>query len=119
MLQALVSNAQRVKARHLANAATASIRNVSSIVAKDMLSYYHGTDPGQPIGVFGQPYDWGESGAVWGSLIDYWNYTGDSQYVALVQQALLSQVGPNQDYMTPNQTKSEVVASPRSIRHGN
>ena len=74
-----------------------------------MLSYYHGSDPGQMIGVFGEPYDWGESGAVWGSLIDYWSYTGDAQYVALVQQALLSQVGPDQDYMTPNQSRTEVV----------
>ena len=74
-----------------------------------MLSYYHGSDPGLIIGVFGEPYDWGESGALWGSLIDYWSYTGDAQYVALVQQALLSQVGPDQDYMTPNQSRTEVV----------
>ena len=65
--------------------ATASIKNASSIVAKDMLSLYKGTDPGQPLGLFGQPYDWWESGAVWGSLVDYWNYTGDAQYVGLVQ----------------------------------
>ena len=82
-------------AAQLTDAATASIKNASSVVAKDMLSYYHGSDPGQFIGVFGEPYDWGESGAVWGSLIDYWNYTGDTQYVALVQQALLWQVGPD------------------------
>lgn len=46
---------------------------------------------------------------MWGSLIDYWNYTGDAQYIGLVQQALLSQVGPSNDYMTPNQTKTEVA----------
>ncbi|CAD6575972.1 MAG: hydrolase 76 protein [Alectoria sarmentosa] len=86
---------------------SASIKNASSTVAKDLLSYYHGTDPGQPTGLFGQPYPWWEAGAVWGSLIDYWNYTGDAQYVGLVQQALLSQVGPSNDYMTPNQTKTE------------
>lgn len=86
---------------------SASIKNASSIVAKDMLSYYHGTEPGQIPGLFGQPYLWWEAGAVWGSLIDYWNYTGDSQYVGLVQQALLWQVGPTNDYMTPNETKVE------------
>lgn len=86
---------------------SASVKNASSVVAKDMLSLYKGTDPGQPLGLFGQPYDWWESGAVWGSLIDYWNYTGDAQYVGLVQQALLAQVGPDNDYMVPNQTKVE------------
>ncbi|KAL9132445.1 MAG: hypothetical protein Q9175_006379, partial [Cornicularia normoerica] len=58
----------------------ASIKNASSIVAKDVLNYYHVTDPGQTPGIFGQPYFWWEAGAVWGSLIDYWNYTGDTQY---------------------------------------
>lgn len=90
---------------------SASVKNASSVVAKDMLSLYKGTDPGQPLGLFGQPYDWWESGAVWGSLIDYWNYTGDAQYVGLVQQALLAQVGPDNDYMVPNQTKVEVNGS--------
>lgn len=74
-----------------------------------MLSYYHGTEPGQIYGIFGKSYSWGEAGAVWGSLIDYWNYTGDAQYVELVQKALLWQVGPNNDYMTPNQTAYEVA----------
>ncbi|TVY89041.1 Mannan endo-1,6-alpha-mannosidase, partial [Lachnellula willkommii] len=39
-------------------------------------------------------------------MIDYWYYTGDVTYNAEVTQALLWQVGPNQDYMTPNQTKT-------------
>ena len=77
-----------------------------------MLRYYQGADPGNTPGLFGSSvhsYDWWEAGAVWGSLIDYWNYTGDTQYVSLVQQALLSQIGPDKDYMTPNQTKTEVA----------
>ena len=78
-----------------------------------MLTYYHGADPGYVPGLFGlssYSYNLWEAGAVWGSLIDYWNYTGDTQYVGLVQQALLWQVGPDKDYMTPNQTKWEVAA---------
>ena len=77
-----------------------------------MLRYYHGADPGNIPGLFGSsinPYAWWEAAAVWGSLIDYWNYTGDTQYVSLVQQALLWQAGPDKDYMTPNQTKTEVA----------
>jgi len=40
------------------------------------------------------------------SLIDYWTYTGDAQYNTLVAQGMLHQVGPNNDFMTPNQTKT-------------
>ena len=106
----------QTNAENITDAAAASIKNASSIVAKDILSYYHGSDPGQTPGLFGNgtfrsEYPWWESGAVWGSLIDYWNYTGDVQYVGLVQQALLDQVGPGNDYMTPNQTLNEVALS--------
>ena len=75
-----------------------------------MLTYYHGADPGHIPGLFGSSNHsshWWEAG-VWGSLIDYWNYTEDTQYVHLVQQALLSQMGPSRDFMTPNQTKTAV-----------
>ena len=41
------------------------------------------------------------------TLIDYWRYTGDSSHNDVVSQALLFQVGPNNDYMPPNQTKDE------------
>ena len=109
---ALVSTTRQTIAEHVTDAAAASIKNASSIVAKDILNYYHGADPGQVPGLFGQSYYWWESGAVWGSLIDYWNYTGDAQYVGLVQQALLWQMGPDKDFMTPNQTKTEVVLPP-------
>jgi len=40
------------------------------------------------------------------SLINYWQATGDAQFNALVTQGMLWQVGPNDDYMTPNQTKT-------------
>lgn len=41
------------------------------------------------------------------SLIDYWFMTGDTQYNAITKQALLFQTGPNNDFMTVNQTKDE------------
>lgn len=43
---------------------------------------------------------------MWGAMIDYWLYTGDTSYNAVVTQAMLFQVGANQDYMPLNQTKS-------------
>ena len=93
--------------KYFTDTAAVSIKNASSIVAHDMLSYYHDTEPG----MFGHPYRWWEAGAVWGSLIDYWNYTGDAQYLGLVQHALLRQAGPTYDYMR-NETKREVHPPP-------
>lgn len=43
---------------------------------------------------------------MFGSLIDYWYYTGDSTYNNITSQAMLFQVGPNENYMPPNQSKS-------------
>lgn len=50
--------------------------------------------------------DWWEAGAMFGSLVDYWYYTGDTTYNDITSQAMLWQVGPNADYMPPNQTKT-------------
>lgn len=43
---------------------------------------------------------------MFGSLIDYWYYTGDTTYNEITSQAMLWQTGPNADYMPPNQTKT-------------
>lgn len=44
---------------------------------------------------------------MFGILIDYYYYTNDSQYNDLVTQGMLWQTGTDNDYMTPNQTKTE------------
>lgn len=43
---------------------------------------------------------------MWGTLVDYWHFTGDSSYVNLTSQAMQFQCGPNRDYMEPNYTAS-------------
>jgi mannan endo-1,6-alpha-mannosidase len=43
---------------------------------------------------------------MFGSLIDYWYYTGDDSYNAITTQALLHQAGPGADFMPQNQTKT-------------
>lgn len=43
---------------------------------------------------------------MFGTLIDYWYYTGDAQYNDITEEALLFQVGPDKNYMPPNQSKS-------------
>ncbi|KAI9831479.1 MAG: hydrolase 76 protein [Phylliscum demangeonii] len=84
-----------------------SIKAAASTIAHGMVSYYTGNRTGDTPGNLPQPYFWWECGAMFGALIDYWYYTGDGQYNDLVMQGMLHQVGPNVDYMPPNQTKSE------------
>jgi hypothetical protein len=44
---------------------------------------------------------------MFGALVDYWRYTGDSSYNAVTMQAILHQASESRDFMPPNQTKSE------------
>lgn len=43
---------------------------------------------------------------MWGTLIDYWHYTGDTSYVNTTTESLLFQTGPHNNYMPPNWTAS-------------
>jgi mannan endo-1,6-alpha-mannosidase len=72
-----------------------------------MMLNYTGNQTGGIPGNLPDPYYWWEAGAMFGSLIDYWYYTGDTSYNNVVSQAMLYQVGPDNDYMPPNQTKTE------------
>ncbi|KAJ2905678.1 putative glycoside hydrolase family 76 protein [Zalerion maritima] len=73
----------------------------------DMMSYYHGDEPGGETGLLPDPYYWWEAGAMFGALIDYWYYTGDAEYNNVTTRGLLSQVGPYNDYMPPSQKLTE------------
>jgi len=72
-----------------------------------MMTFYTGNHTGDVPGNLPQPYYWWEAGAMFGTLIDYYYYTNDSTYNDVVTQAMLFQTGPDDDYMTPNQTKTE------------
>ena len=41
-----------------------------------------------------------------GTMINYWYYTGDTTYNAVTKQALLHQAGDDGDFMPLNQTKT-------------
>lgn len=45
-------------------------------------------------------------GAMFGTLIDYWHYTGDDSYNKITMQAMVHQVGEDRDYMPDNQTRA-------------
>lgn len=82
-----------------------SIKNAAKTIAANIIKLYP-TDPGSTVGLFPEPYYWWESGLAFDSLVNYWSLTGDDKYVDTTQQALLSQVGPENNYMPPSQTKS-------------
>ena len=87
-----------------------SIKSVASTLAYDMMTSYTGNLSGQTPGLLPGPcatdacYYWWEAGAMFGSLINYWQYTGDSSYNDVVSQALLFQIGPDKNYNPPNQS---------------
>lgn len=89
----------------------ASIRESARILAFDTMSYYHGNETGMTPGILPGPppdgdYYWWEGGALWGTLMDYWHWTGDSSYNDVIMQAMLHQVGEHQDYQPRNHTAS-------------
>ncbi|KAI9890682.1 MAG: hydrolase 76 protein [Vezdaea aestivalis] len=98
---------------HLASAIDLDINNDASIkraaktAADGMMGFYTGNRTGDVPGNLPQPYYWWEAGAAFGALIDYYFYTGNSEYNEVVTQGMLHQTGPNFDYMPPNQTKTE------------
>lgn len=93
-----------------------SISSAASAIAYDMMTYYTGNQSGQVPGLLpgslscdpkvDGTYCWWEAGAVWGALINYWQYTNDSTYNSIVSQSLQFQRGPLNNFNPPNQTKS-------------
>ncbi|CCD43285.1 hypothetical protein ACHAPC_007867 [Botrytis cinerea] len=84
-----------------------SIKTAASDVAYDMMKYYTGNNTGDVAGNLPDPYYWWEAGAMFGIMVDYWYYTGDTTYNAEVKEALLHQAGDDYDFMPLNQTKTE------------
>ncbi|KAK3323815.1 putative dfg5 protein [Cercophora scortea] len=89
-----------------------SIKTAAKLVAQDLMAYYKGNEPGQTPGILPGPppagdYYWWEGGAMWGTMVDYWHYTGDATFNDLTTEALLFQAGaPQNAYMPRNWTAS-------------
>ncbi|KAI0817301.1 mannan endo-1,6-alpha-mannosidase DCW1-like protein [Xylaria sp. FL0064] len=86
-----------------------SIKSVASTIAYGTMSYYTGNITNTPttIAIFPPPHYWWQAGACWGAMLDYSHNTGDSSYDEVITQALLSQVGPNFDFVDPLYAGSE------------
>ncbi|KAF4777847.1 glycoside hydrolase family 76 [Colletotrichum scovillei] len=87
-----------------------SIKESSRSLAKDLMTFYKGDEPGQTPGILPwssediNKYWWYLSSSFFATYLDYWHLTGDDSYAATVSKALQFQVGPENDYMPPNQT---------------
>ncbi|KAL2393304.1 Mannan endo-1,6-alpha-mannosidase DCW1 [Exophiala dermatitidis] len=98
---------QHVQAITLDLDSTDSIKSAAKTIAAEMVSYYTGYKPGDTPGNLPSPYYWWEAGAMFGALIDYYYFTGDDTYNNITTQAMLHQVGTDNDFMPANQTKTE------------
>ena len=63
------------------------------------MSFYKGDQPGMTPGILpgpppGGPYYWWLGGAMWGTMIDYWHYTGDDTWNEQATEAILFQADP-------------------------
>jgi mannan endo-1,6-alpha-mannosidase len=75
------------------------------------MRYYHGNETGQIIGMLPQSADyafWWESGAMWGTMMDYWRYTKDDTYNPLVTQGMVAQAGPPANKFIPSNWSSSI-----------
>ncbi|TEA15811.1 Mannan endo-1,6-alpha-mannosidase DCW1 [Colletotrichum sidae] len=84
-----------------------SVKSIARKMTEDLMSFYDGDKPGKTPGLLPDPYYWWEAGALMGTMIDYWYYTGDDTWNEVVTQGLLHQVGKYNDYMPENQTLTE------------
>ncbi|KAK3348631.1 glycoside hydrolase family 76 protein [Lasiosphaeria hispida] len=90
-----------------------AIRSSARTLAYDMMLFYQGNKSGEIPGILPGPptehkgdYYWWEGGAMMGTYIDYWHFTGDPSYNHVITEGMLHQTGPNDDYMPPNHTAS-------------
>lgn len=72
-------------------------------IAKQLVAQY-ATVNGDDVHVLGgypgilyPPYYWWEAGAMFGTLLDYWHYTGDDQYNDMVREGLIHNFGEKYD----------------------
>ncbi|KAJ4332051.1 hypothetical protein N0V87_008672 [Didymella glomerata] len=90
-----------------------SIKDASSKIATELVAQYATKDNagvhvlgGYP-GVLYPPYYWWLAGAMFGTLLDYWRYTGDDQYNDMMREGMIHQFGEKLDLMPNNQSKNE------------
>ncbi|KAH8846847.1 hypothetical protein MCOR27_007692 [Pyricularia oryzae] len=81
------------------------IKDSTTTLAYDLMTLYPGNQTGKEPGILPGPpsenkgdYYWWEGGALMGTMIDYWHFTGHTEYNDEVTQGILYQVGENADF---------------------
>jgi mannan endo-1,6-alpha-mannosidase len=82
------------------------IIETASVLAKDLMSLYHGDEPGNTPGILQEPYYFYQAGVFMGAFVDYFRRTGDKTYNEIVERGVLFQTGKDDNFMPANQTKS-------------
>ncbi|KAI1482338.1 glycoside hydrolase family 76 protein [Daldinia eschscholtzii] len=93
---------------------TDSIKAAAALVAEDLLGFYDGDKPGKIPGILPEVEDgvlgWWSGGVLWDTLLDYKSLTGESKYDETISRGIRFQVGPNDDFLSPNWTISTANA---------
>lgn len=82
------------------------------MIAANLYSQYPGDQPGKTPGILpgpppAGPYYWWQAGAMWGTYVDYWFYTGDDTYNKEAMRSMVFQAeAPVNAYMPRNWTAS-------------
>lgn len=77
-----------------------SLKSAAKQAAASAVNYYNNRASKLIPGKFDGT--WWEGGAFFTFLINYWHWTGDSQYNDLVTEGMSWQGGPNNDFFTSN-----------------
>ena len=85
----------------------ASIKEASSTIAYDMMTFYTGNNTGDNPGNLPPPYYWWEAGAMFMHMVDYYYYTGDPSYNQATIEAIDWQAGTDGEFMPSTKTKDE------------
>jgi mannan endo-1,6-alpha-mannosidase len=83
-----------------------SIKQTASTISKGLYVYH---DASSTAGHFVQPepWFWWLSGKAWNGLMEYTVFTGDTTYQADLLAAMMDNVGPNFDFVPPEQANWE------------
>lgn len=85
-----------------------SVCNAATDLVDGIMDYYLGTRYAGTVGMFQQPYYWWEAGLVFGGMIDTWKFCNNDTYVGIIQEAIVHQKGPDNDFFNvENQTDVE------------
>ena len=83
-----------------------SVSSAAKTIVENIISIYNNGNGTSIPGIFPTPYYWWNAGLAFDSLVNYWALTGDDTYNDLVSEALVWQVGDNDDFMPVNQSSS-------------